>query len=82
MDAADIEHLVELDPNVLAKLPIGTKVLDIMEADASLSKSTKRIDTELADGTPQSYFMKVISSSPLFFFFRRYVFFILATSFP
>lgn len=48
----------ELDENVLAKLPSGTKVLSISPSGASAWVQTVRIETVLPDGRQIVYFMK------------------------
>ncbi|KAL9005295.1 MAG: hypothetical protein Q9188_001921 [Gyalolechia gomerana] len=49
---------VDIDENVLAKLPEGVKVLSISPSGASAWVQTVRIDTQLADGTSKTYFKK------------------------
>jgi protein-ribulosamine 3-kinase len=53
----------ELDPNVVAKLPTGCRILSVEGHGVSFWAKTYRIDVELADNerTQQSFFIKVLS---------------------
>ncbi|TVY87259.1 Ketosamine-3-kinase [Lachnellula willkommii] len=48
-----------VDENVKAKFPPGTKIESIRPHGASYWTRTAKISTQLADGTPRSYFLKV-----------------------
>lgn len=48
-----------VDKGILEVLPEGTKVLKASSYGTSAWTRTARIDVELADGTPRSYFLKV-----------------------
>ncbi|KAH8678407.1 hypothetical protein BX600DRAFT_431686 [Xylariales sp. PMI_506] len=50
-----------LDPNVQAVLPDGCRVLSIKAHGVSFWGNTGRIDVELSNGSPQSFFIKVSS---------------------
>ncbi|MCJ1385499.1 hypothetical protein MMC17_008622 [Xylographa soralifera] len=52
---------IKVDPNVAAELPKGCRVLSTEGHGVSFWANTGRIDVELADGTLQSFFIKVIS---------------------
>ncbi|KAE9369678.1 hypothetical protein N431DRAFT_380962 [Stipitochalara longipes BDJ] len=51
----------KIDPSVLAKLPIGCRVVSTKCHGVSFWANTGRIDTELAGGTTKAFFIKVIS---------------------
>ncbi|KAJ4148007.1 hypothetical protein LMH87_002496 [Akanthomyces muscarius] len=51
-----------IDPAVRKELPIGAKVTATEGFDVSFWAKTGRIDIELQDGSPQSYFIKVVSA--------------------
>ena len=48
-----------VDNGILEILPTGTKVLQASSYGTSAWTRTARIDVELADGAPKSYFLKV-----------------------
>ncbi|SPQ26741.1 76921dad-3092-4693-abc8-17507038243d [Thermothielavioides terrestris] len=50
-----------LDPSVLAELPLGCKILSTAAHGVSFWARPGRINVELADGIPRSYFIKVVS---------------------
>ncbi|KAK8012239.1 hypothetical protein PG991_009614 [Apiospora marii] len=51
----------ETDPQVLSALPTGCRVLSTRAHGASFWALTSRIEVELHDGTPQSFFIKAVS---------------------
>ncbi|KAF8855328.1 hypothetical protein BDZ45DRAFT_676286 [Acephala macrosclerotiorum] len=51
----------KVDPSVLSELPEGCQVISTEGHGVSFWANTGRIDVELADGTPQKFFIKVIS---------------------
>ncbi|KAF4982166.1 hypothetical protein FZEAL_2143 [Fusarium zealandicum] len=55
------EGNTQVDPAVLKELPQGCKVTSTKSHGISLWARTGRIDVSLFDGTPQSFFIKVIS---------------------
>ncbi|KAH8801514.1 Fructosamine kinase-domain-containing protein [Xylogone sp. PMI_703] len=56
----DIEYM-KLDPNVIAQLPQNCRVISVKNHGISFWANTERIDVELADGTRQSFFIKVMA---------------------
>ncbi|ORY66269.1 Fructosamine kinase-domain-containing protein [Pseudomassariella vexata] len=53
---------VNVDPSVAAVLPMGSRVISTDSHGVSFWVNTGRIDVELVDGTPQVFFIKVISN--------------------
>ncbi|KAF2688475.1 hypothetical protein K458DRAFT_464970 [Lentithecium fluviatile CBS 122367] len=53
----------QVDPNVARMLPPCSKVVCTEAHGVSFWASTGRIDVELADGSPQSYFIKAMSGN-------------------
>ncbi|KAI9778640.1 MAG: hypothetical protein M1816_004002 [Peltula sp. TS41687] len=51
----------KVDPSVAAELPEGCRVVSTERHGVSFWANTGRVDVELADGTLQSFFIKVIS---------------------
>lgn len=51
----------KVDPSVAAELPKGCRVISTEGHGVSFWANTGRIDVELDDGTPQSFFIKVTS---------------------
>ncbi|KAK0639450.1 Fructosamine kinase-domain-containing protein [Cercophora newfieldiana] len=51
----------EVDPAVLRELPEGCKVTSTDDHGVSYWAKTSRIDVLLSDGTPQTFFIKVVS---------------------
>lgn len=51
----------KIDPSVLAELPKGCRVISTEGHGVSFWANTGRIDVELANGTPKTFFIKVIS---------------------
>ncbi|KAI4259556.1 MAG: hypothetical protein L6R42_004524 [Xanthoria sp. 1 TBL-2021] len=47
-----------VDDNVAAKLPGGSQIKEISRYGASYWTQTAKIQTEQADGTPRSFFLK------------------------
>ncbi|KAK8867654.1 Fructosamine kinase-domain-containing protein [Apiospora arundinis] len=47
-----------VDPNVKAKLPTGSQILSITPHGSSFWTQTARLETTLADGTPNDFFLK------------------------
>ncbi|KAH1618693.1 hypothetical protein KXV70_002168 [Aspergillus fumigatus] len=56
----DISEYI-VDPSVLAELPKGCRVTSVESHGISFWADTNRLDVELADGTPLSFFIKVLS---------------------
>ena len=54
----------EVDPNVLAALPEGTRIIWSATHGASFWAISTKIDTEDVHGSKQSYFMKVFRAYP------------------
>ncbi|GKZ80369.1 hypothetical protein AnigIFM56816_004589 [Aspergillus niger] len=50
-----------VDPSVLAELPKGSRVISTEEHGMSFWGTTGRINVELADGTPFSFFIKAVT---------------------
>ncbi|RDH35051.1 Fructosamine kinase-domain-containing protein [Aspergillus welwitschiae] len=50
-----------VDPSVLAELPKGSRVISTEEHGISFWGTTGRINVELADGTPVSFFIKAVT---------------------
>ncbi|KAJ9261309.1 hypothetical protein DTO212C5_8349 [Paecilomyces variotii] len=50
----------ELDPSILSALPKDCRIHTVKPHGTSFFASTGRIDVELADGTPSSFFIKVL----------------------
>ncbi|KAK3936149.1 Fructosamine kinase-domain-containing protein [Diplogelasinospora grovesii] len=48
-----------VDPNVLEKLPPGSRAVDVTPHGASFWTQTAKLTTTLADGSEQAYFLKV-----------------------
>ncbi|KAL8670998.1 MAG: hypothetical protein Q9168_004490 [Polycauliona sp. 1 TL-2023] len=53
------EWIETVDENVAAKLPAGSQIKGILKHAKSYWTRTARIETEQADGTPRSFFLKV-----------------------
>ncbi|KAK8054436.1 hypothetical protein PG994_009503 [Apiospora phragmitis] len=51
----------EVDPQVLSALPSGCRVTSTVPHGVSFWANTGKIEVELQDGTPQSFFIKVLS---------------------
>ncbi|KAK3368071.1 Fructosamine kinase-domain-containing protein [Podospora didyma] len=51
-----------LDPSVVAKLPKGCRVVSTQKHGTSFWASSGRIDVQLEDGSPETFFIKVVSS--------------------
>ncbi|RMJ29027.1 Fructosamine kinase [Aspergillus sp. HF37] len=54
--------IVPVDPSVAAELPGGSRVVSARFHRISFWGSTGRINVELADGTPASFFIKAVSN--------------------
>lgn len=52
---------IKIDPSVAAELPEGCRVVSTESHGVSFWAYTGPIDVDLADGTPQSFLIKVIS---------------------
>ncbi|EXA38071.1 hypothetical protein FOVG_12070 [Fusarium oxysporum f. sp. pisi HDV247] len=60
-DINQVECTTSIDPAVLRELPDGCKITSIKNHGVSFWAKTGRIDVLLGDGTPQSFFIKVLS---------------------
>ncbi|SPB48749.1 unnamed protein product [Aspergillus niger] len=59
--AVDFSREDSIDPSVLAELPKGSRVISTEERGISFWGTTGRINVELADGTPVSFFIKAVT---------------------
>ncbi|KAH9889620.1 Fructosamine kinase-domain-containing protein [Xylariomycetidae sp. FL2044] len=53
---------VNVDPRVLSALPSGCRVVSMKKHGVSFWANTGRIDVELSDGSPKSFFIKALSA--------------------